>query len=363
MSERLQDNLLDLGEALLWLAGAAAVAWLAMTIIDRILRRVTRRSRTRLDDLILSAVRPLVFIYVLLAGIRLALASLSFIPETWGPIISNIFFVAYFFAGFLLVYRLIGNLMDWYAHEVAHRTETALDEQVLPFLRRVILILVSVIGLVILLGHFGVEISAVVTTLGIGTLAIALAAQSSLSDTIAGFLIILDRPFRIGDRIELQEIETWGDVMDIGLRSTRILTRDNRLVVVPNSVIATNLIVNHSIPSTVYRVQTHVGVAYGVDLEQTRQVMIEAVRAQDWVMKDKVIEALFLEFGDSALIFRVRCWIEHYVETRRILDKLNSCLYNALQEAGIEIPFPQRVVHLPGGSVTPVPAPEAEPGA
>ena len=136
-------------------------------------------------------------------------------------------------------------------------------------------------------------------------------------------------------------------MVDIGLRSTRILTRDNRTVTVPNSVIGKGLIVNYSAPSTRYRVQTNVGVAYGTDIEQARSVMIEAIRTQDWVMKDQRIEALFLEFGDSSLNFRVRCWIEHYVETRGIIDKMNSALYHALTENNIEIPFPQRVVHIP----------------
>jgi small-conductance mechanosensitive channel len=118
------------------------------------------------------------------------------------------------------------------------------------------------------------------------------------------------------------------------------------MVSVPNSVIGKGLVVNYSDPDTVYRVETHVGVAYGTDIEQARSVMIEAIRAEDWVMKDERIEALFLEFGDSALIFRVRCWIKDYVETRRIMDKMNTALYQALNEAGIAIPFPQRDVHL-----------------
>ena len=104
--------------------------------------------------------------------------------------------------------------------------------------------------------------------------------------------------------------------------------------------------VNHSIPSSQYRVQTHVGVAYGTDIDYVRQVLIEAIRAEDWVMPDKPIEALFLEFQDSGLLFRVRCWIEHYVETRRVIDKMNTAIYKALNRADIEIPFPQRVVHV-----------------
>ncbi|MFQ5578338.1 MAG: mechanosensitive ion channel family protein [Anaerolineae bacterium] len=264
--------------------------------------------------------------------------------------IDNAFFLIFWFLAYLIVYRLVVNLSKWYQAEVAYRTETSLDEQVLPFFRRLSLIVVTVVAVIVLLGHFNVNsstISAFITTLGIGSLAIALAAQTSLADTFSGFMIMIDRPFRIGDRIELAELNTWGDVKDIGLRSTRILTRDNRLVVIPNSIIGKNLVVNHSIPNTMFRVQTHVSVAYGVDVDHVRQILVEAVSRQEWVMKSKNVEALFLEFQDSGLLFRVRCWIEHYVETRRVIDKLNTCIYKALAEANIEIPFPQRVVHLP----------------
>jgi len=94
-------------------------------------------------------------------------------------------------------------------------------------------------------------------------------------------------------------------------------------------------------PKTVF----DVGVGYGTEIAHARQVMVDAVRAQDWVMKDERIEALFHEFGDSAIIFRVRCWIEHYVETRRIIDQLNTCLYDALNEAGIVMPDPIRTLY------------------
>ena len=164
---------------------------------------------------------------------------------------------------------------------------------------------------------------------------------------------MLDQPFAIGDRVDLQDLNTWGDVVEVGLRSTRILTRDNRLVTVPNSVIGKGLIVNYSDPSTVYRVQTHVGVAYGTELEQARSTMIEALREESWVMEDMPVEALMLEFGESALTFRVRCWIEDYVDTRRVLDQMNSALYRALQRAEIEIPSPRRDVRLYQSGVIP----------
>jgi small-conductance mechanosensitive channel len=220
-----------------------------------------------------------------------------------------------------------------------------MDEQLMPFIRRVGMIVLTLIALIILLSHFDVDVSALVTTLGVGSLALALAAQAALADTISGFVIMVDRPFRIGDRIEIQDLGTWGDVVDIGLRSSRIRTRDNRMVIVPNSVIGKSLIVNYTYPSTQYRIQIHIGVAYGSDLELARRTLIKAVQGVDGVLADKKVEALFLEFGDSALVFRVRWWIESYVDTRRMFDHVNTAIYEALSEAGIEIPNPQLDVH------------------
>jgi small-conductance mechanosensitive channel len=306
---------------------------------------LTHRTRSGLDDALLDAVRPALLFFVIVLGLRVAVVRLDFVPASWSDWLDTAFFVLNLIAGFILAWRLIFNLFVWYGNEMAARTETNLDEQLMPFFRRVALIVLSVIALIILLDRFSVDVSAFVTTLGIGSLAIALAAQETLSDTISGFVIMIDRPFRIGDRIEVQELNTWGDVVDVGLRSSRIRTRDNRMVIVPNSVIGKSLIVNHAYPDTQYRIEIHIGVAYGVDIELARQTLIEAVRDVEGVLPDYPVEALFLEFGDSALIFRVRWWLESYVDTRRMFDRVNTAIYKALNEAGIEIPFPQRDVH------------------
>jgi MscS family membrane protein len=328
------------------LIATAFVAWILSKLLNRWVKGLVGRSESGLDDTLLNALKGPAIYLVVLIGLWLALQQADSVIHLDDQILTSAFFILYLVLGYLTAARLITGLVNWYGREIAQQTETRLDDHILPFFRRVAVVILFLIALVILLGHFDVNVSAVVTTLGIGSLAIALAAQEVLGNMISGFIIMIDRPFRIGDRIELEELQTWGDVKDINLHSTRILTRDNRLISVPNGLIGKNRVVNHSIPSTQYRVETHVGVAYGTDIDQVRQVLVETVRAQPWVMKTKPVEALFLEFQDSGLLFRVRCWIEHYVETRRIIDKLNTAIYKALNEAEIEIPFPQRVVHI-----------------
>jgi len=336
---------LDIGLAVgMFLITAIFGRWIIKTFFGRILRRFTSFTKNTLDDAILEAIAPSLYWLALIYAFQFAHNSLSNVFEQLLFDFEQVYFVLFSLVGFIATWRLIGNIANWYGQQLATTGEIELGEQLLPFFRRVILIILTLIVIIILLDHFNVEVSGLVTTLGIGSLAIALAAQATLSDTINGFVIMVDRPFRIGDRIEIQDLDTWGDVIDIGLRSTRIRTLDNRMVIIPNSVIGKSLIVNYSYPDTQYRNQIHVGVAYGTDIEKARKVLIEAVSKVEGVLSDRPVEALFLEFGDSALIFRVRWWLESYVDTRRMFDRVNTAMYNALNEAGIEIPFPQRVV-------------------
>lgn len=336
----------EVGISLAILAAAAVLARPILTfILDRVIKRLTGLTQTTVDDVIIETVRPPLYWLVVTVTLQAAIDRLAFFTETLNFSFEDIFFTVYTLIGFIITIRLVNALSKWYSIEIAPKTDTNLAEQLIPFLRRVLLIIVGVIAVIMLLDHFEVEVSGLITTLGIGSLAIALAAQATLADTISGFMIMIDRPFRIGDRIEIQDLSTWGDVVDIGLRSTHIRTRDNRTVVVPNSVIAKSLIVNHSYPDQQYRIQIEIGVAYGSDLELVRQTLIDAVKDVEGVLKTRPVEALFLQFGDSALIFRVRWWIESYVDTRRMFDKVNTAMYHALNKAEIKIPFPQRDVH------------------
>lgn len=321
--------------------GYPVLRWILMRGIGRL----TSRTRTDLDDVLLAALQPPLFIFLVVLAARYGIDRLNFLPASWDIWIEESFFVLNLTVVMLAIWRLIGQLAVWYQAEISHLTDTELDNQLIPFFRRLLQIILATIALIIILSHFDADVSALVTTLGVGSLAIALAAQETLADTIAGFVIMVDRPYRIGDRIEIQDLNTWGDVVDIGLRSTRIRTRDNRMVIVPNSVIGKSLIVNHSYPDTMYRIEIHIGVAYGTDLEHARKTLVDAVEGVDGVLEDHPVEALFLEFGDSALIFRVRWWLDSYEDTRRMFDRVNTAIYSALLREDIELPYPQRDVH------------------
>jgi small-conductance mechanosensitive channel len=320
--------------------------WVISFLLEKILFRITKRTKTNFDDQILNAARLPIYLLAIVLALDSAISRLDILPEEWKTWFTEGFFVLYFLVGFVFVWRLVTHIFTWLGEEVSLKTEASLDKQLFPFFQRIVLILLSAIGIITILSHFEVNVTAMVTTLGIGSLAVALAAQNALEDTINGFMIMIDRPYRIGDRIEILDLDTWGDVVDIGLRSTRIRTRDNRMVVVPNSQIGKSLVVNYAYPNDQYRLQIHIGLAYGTDIDKARKVMIKAVKNVEGVLPDRPVEALFLEFGDSAMIFRVRWWLESYVDTRRMFDRVNTALYDALNKEKIQLPFPQLDVHL-----------------
>ncbi|MFQ5942954.1 MAG: mechanosensitive ion channel family protein [Anaerolineales bacterium] len=338
------EQWVDIGVSLLMvIASAILVRVLLGYLLDRVFKRLLGERGKAISRTIIRPVRGLLTLLAVLISLNIALLRLDipFIVDQ-SDAIRNIFFVLYLLTGFLIVWRLVGSLSEWYAADVAPRTESKLDDQVVPFGRRVILIVLTIVMLIILLSRFDVDVSGLIATLGISSLAIALAAQATLADTISGFVIMLDRPFSIGDRIEIQDLDTWGDVMDIGLRSSRVRTRDNRMVIVPNSVMSKSLLVNYTYPDTTYRIQIELSISYGADVEHARETIIKAVRGVEGVEPDRKVEALFLHFGDSGMIFRVRWWLDSFVDTRRMFDSVNTAIIQALDEEGIEIPNPVR---------------------
>jgi MscS family membrane protein len=331
------DDWINLGISLLFaVAGILLGTWL----IKSVLRNLVQRTETEFDDLFLESIgsqlRWLVSIFV----IDWSLSRLPFLSVELRKFLDNAFFLIYLAISVAIFWKLLDFAVEWYRERVAPQEDASRFEPMIVLGSRIARVILLLIAANVLLGHFGVNITGLAAAIGVLGLALSLAAQDTLSDAISGFIILADRPFRVGDRIEIQGLGTWGDVVDIGLRTTRIRTRDNRMVIVPNSTIGKNQVVNYTFPDPQYRVQTHVGIGYGADIEKVRQILVDTVRDVKGVLPERPVDALYIEMGDSAMIFRVRWWIESYVDTRRMYDSIHTALQEALDAAGVEMPYP-----------------------
>jgi len=308
-------------------------------LIQSFLRRVVERTATDLDDRFLTAMNDQIRWFITIFAIEIALLRLQFIDVVHKTRIRDISFLLYLVTSFFVTWKLVSFALNHLQDRLSQRMDPGQVTTLMQLVGWVVKFFVVFIYITILLEFFGISITAVTAVLGLGGLALSLAAQDTIADFISGIIILVDQPFRVGDRIQVDKVDTWGDVVEIGMRSTKILTRDNRLVIIPNSTIGSSAVVNFTFPDPTYRVQIEIGIGYGQDIDEVRRIIIEAVRKIDGVLEEKPVEALFLEFADSTMTFRVRWWIDSYVDTRRMFDKVNQVLFTALDGAGIEMPF------------------------
>jgi small-conductance mechanosensitive channel len=336
------DDWIILGVSLLVvLAGYLVGTWL----IRRVLPRAVARTPTELDDHLLKAAGPGIRWLVVLLALHLATIRLTFL----GVVLKTALVDVYFILGLFFFLRIFWHLVDPTDQVITQKvSQTGREDELAPLIKLLVLFIRVVIilaGSVILLAHFGVEVVALATIIGFSGLALSLAAKDIIADFIAGLIILIDRPFRIGDRIEIKTVGTWGDVINIGFRTTSIRTPDNRMVIVPNSIIGKNEVVNYTFPDPRYRIQTHVGIGYGTPTSQVRSLITEIVYQVDGVLDDKPVDVLYHEMGDSAMIFRIRWWIDSYVDTQRVIDRVHIVLQDALDAAGIDMPFPTQTTN------------------
>jgi small-conductance mechanosensitive channel len=196
----------------------------------------------------------------------------------------------------------------------------------------------------------GVNIMPFIAGAGVAGIAIGFAAKDTLSNIIAGILLIIDRPFEVGDRIEVwsapSNSATWGDVIDVGFRATKIQTTDNIVIVIPNNEIMKRDIINYTTISKEIRVRIPIGIAYDADVKKAKEIVQKICFEMDWVMKEKPPKVVVKSFGDSAVNLEARVWIR---EPKRRIDTISHItdrVKEVFQEEGIEIPFPKRDIYI-----------------
>jgi small-conductance mechanosensitive channel len=313
-------------------------------LVTRLLQRFAKRTDSSFDDELVERIQGQIRWLLILIAIDLGLRILFLDNDEVRAAFVDVIF--WFYYGVLLsaAYTTVRFFFDWY--------EAQLDEDenriavFLPILQRFAMVLLIIFAVVIALDHLGVNVTGLAAAAALIGLAVALAAQDIIGDLISGYVILIDRSFRVGDRIDIPGQDAWGDVVEIGTRTTRIRTRDNNLVVIPNSQMADDQILNYSFPDPKYRLESDIGIGYGQDLDHVRQVLGDAVRSVDEVLKDQPIQVLFIEFAPATMTIRVRWWINTYSDKRMMQDKVNSALQGAIEEHGIDAPYPTQALEV-----------------
>ena len=310
--------------------------------IDKILKRLAGLTKFSFDDRLISFVHGPVCWTVVLMGILHGLILVELKPP-WDFILPIVTKSLLLFVWWIAVIRIVNWLSDK-SFPIASKTGDARRDVFLLF-KNIFRVAAVIIGILWMLAIWNVNLTPLFASAGIAGIAVALAAKDTLANFFGGICIMVDKPFKIRDYIILDSGER-GEVVDIGIRSTRIKTRDDVLITVPNSILANSKIINESAPVPRFRIRIPVGVAYESDLEKVDDILVDIARSNSMVSKDPEPRVRLRAFGDSSIDFELLCWVEDPRNRGHATHQLMNAIYKAFEKEAISIPFPQRDVHL-----------------
>ncbi len=330
---------------------AAVAYFVARKYVVRAGQRLVARTKTDLDDRILHSVRrALSWTVVAWALWRLAFIWFPAGPEGAPPRAAE--WVVGLWIAFLFfpLSRLACDLLLVVGTQFAAKRRGGLDATALPMATRVLRFLLIALGAMLALDRLGINIQPFLAGSAVMGLAISFAARDTLSNLIAGVLLVLDRPFQVGDRIELwsapTETGTWGDVIDIGLRATKIRNPDNLVVVVPNNEIMRRDIVNYTMSGSDIRLRIPFSIAYESNIERAKALLVEAAGNVDGVKLQPAPVVIVRGFGASEVNLELRVWVTEARARRRIADEITARVLVAFATEGVEIPYPKRELYI-----------------
>lgn len=311
-------------------------------IITRTIGKFAKRSKTDFDDRLVNLIHQPIFMSFVLLGLGLAAQRLELPgpPETITlGILKTIAVVIW--------YNMLRQLTDILVQTARRNRKSKLVQTgMLVLLQNVVKVVLFALAIYFFFLAWDINVTAWVASAGIVGLALSFAARDTLSNLFAGVSIVMDAPYKTGDFIILDGGER-GIVTHIGLRSTRMLTRDDVEITVPNGIIGNSKIINEAGgPSEKHRIRIAVGVAYGSDIDHVIATLEKVAADHSEVCSDPAPRVRFRQFGESSLDFELLSWIEKPVDRGRLRHELGCSVYKAFNDGDIEIPFPQRDLHV-----------------
>ena len=335
--------------SLLIIVGTVVVGKALYWVVSKSARLLTSKTKTQLDDIIIDMIEEPIVFALMTGGIWYGLSRLT-LPELatrWidagvhGLVVLSVTW---------MIARLFDALFVHYLVPLADKSENTLDDQLLPIVRRGARFFVWAIGIIVALNNAGYDVGAVLAGLGIGGLALAMAARDTVANIFGGFTIFTDRPFTIHDRIRVSGID--GTVEEIGVRSTRIRTLAGTLVTMPNSAFSDSAVENVTAePSR--KVTLKLGLTYDTTpegMEQGLQILRDIVAEND-DLEDNVV-AGFTEYGDFAMTLLFIYYISPGADIVGAQTEVNLAILRRFSDAGLEFAFPTQTLYtIPGGAV------------
>ena len=244
---------------------------------------------------------------------------------------------------FLLLYFITTRLFKYVVYKFLSESKVELGVRVA--IGSILKYLILTIGFIVIIQTVGINLSSLTILLGALGVGIGFGLQNVTNNFVSGIIILFERPIKVGDRIEVASVA--GNVIKISMRATTIITNDNISIIVPNSEFISSTVINWSHTDRNVRFNFPVGVAYKEDPEKVKNLLLEVAGENEGVLKNPGPDVLFNDYGDSSLNFNLRVWTSRYIDRPGVLkSQLYYEIFKRFKEAGVEIPFPQRDVHI-----------------
>ena len=330
------------GISILIIVGAVVVVKLISLFSRKVLKPFITRTPNHLDNVIYYSLESPIKFAVMLLGIWIAIHRLVY-PDNFVKTIDNAYRILIVLDITWVFARLIGGLLEIYLR----KESTGQTHKMMPIIKRTALVLVWIIGIVMALSNIGVNISALLGTLGIGGIAFALAAQDTVKNIFGAFTIFTDKPFNIGDTIRVDSFE--GTVIDVGARSTKIMDYDKRIITFPNYKITDANIINIS-SEPMRRVVLNLGLTYDTTPEKMKEALdiLKAIpeRVENVSSNPSDTTAVFTNYADSALVIMYIYFIEKQGDILGVTSNMNMEILSSFNKAGLEFAFPTQTIYI-----------------
>ncbi|MEN8224111.1 MAG: mechanosensitive ion channel family protein [Bacteroidota bacterium] len=320
------------------LVATKALYW----VFGRIVKKITSRSKTKLDDIMVDMLEEPIVLGLTIGGVWFALARLNF-PDSIMVWIDKIYWLMLAITITWLIARLVDALIQEYVVPMTQKTDNDLDDQIIPIIRKAIRATIWILGIIVALNNAGYNIGALLAGLGIGGLALAMAAKDTVANIFGGITIFTDKPFRINDRVKINGFD--GTITEIGIRSTRLKTLENRIVTIPNSKFTDGMVENvTSEPSR--KVVLKLGLTYDTTADKVQNGMkaLQAIVDKTDSLEENTVIS-FTEFGDFALGILFIYYIRKDADIMGAQTIVNMEIKNRFEDLGIDMAFPTQTVY------------------
>jgi MscS family membrane protein len=338
----LGNTLQNWGISIFFVIGAYVIIKLISWIGKKYIKPFIKKTDNKLDDILYHSIEPPFLFAIMLAGFWIAIHRLT-CPDTFIKAVDGAGKILIILNITWLFAKLASRLLEQYWTGDADNVQ---QHKMYPVVNRALLFVVWTIGLMMALGNVGVNVGALLGTLGIGGIAFALAAQDTVKNIFGAFTILTDKPFKIGDTVRIDSLE--GTIVDVGIRSTKIMDYDKRVITIPNYKIADALIINISSEDPYRRVVMKLGLTYDTTPEKMQEAMdlLKSIPSRVPCLKQDEVTVFFSDFGDSAMIITFIFFIEKSAGIQPVTSNVNMEILTSFNNAGLSLAFPSQTLYI-----------------